>query len=187
MDVYEAMEKRRTIRSFTEPATEEALKKIIMAGTLAASPMNWQAWEFIVVDDPNLIEEIAQHKYLQNEKTFKGSGADRKTPTKTAVSLLCVPRRCTKTSWPPGCVYRTCISPPRRKAWALCLPNYGKKIVRQWKNCSDCRRITGWPPWCLSASKKVIPTFPRSSVVRSGVGCIATIMEPNLNNRGRSV
>jgi nitroreductase len=44
MDVYEAIAKRRTIRSFTEPATEEALKRIIMAGTMAASPLNFQAW-----------------------------------------------------------------------------------------------------------------------------------------------
>jgi len=78
MEIYEAIEKRRTIRHFTEPATEEALKRIIMAGTMAASPMNFQAWEFIIVDDPKLIEEIAQHKYLQNERLFKGSGVGQK-------------------------------------------------------------------------------------------------------------
>jgi 5,6-dimethylbenzimidazole synthase len=93
MDVYEAIAKRRTIRSFTEPATEEALKKIIMAGTMAASPMNFQAWEFIVVDDPNLIEEIAQHKYLQNERTFKGSGTGQKNAYKNcSVVAVCSER-----------------------------------------------------------------------------------------------
>lgn len=78
MDVYEAIAKRRTIRHFTEPATEEALKRIIMAGTMAASPMNFQAWEFVIVDEPKLIEQIAEHKYLQNERTFKGSGLAQK-------------------------------------------------------------------------------------------------------------
>lgn len=93
MDVYEAIAKRRTIRSFTEPAAEEALKRIIMAGTMAASPLNFQAWEFIVVDDPKLIEEIAQHKYLQNEKTFKGSGTGQKNAYKNCrVVAVCSER-----------------------------------------------------------------------------------------------
>lgn len=82
MDVYEAIAKRRTIRIFTEPATEEALKRIIMAGAMAASPMNFQAWEFVIVDDLELIEEIARHKYLQNEKIFKGSGTMQKNAYK---------------------------------------------------------------------------------------------------------
>lgn len=82
MDMYEAIAKRRTIRSFTQPATEEALKRIIMAGTMAASPMNFRAWEFIIVDETKLIEEIAQHKYLQNERIFKGSGAGQKNAYK---------------------------------------------------------------------------------------------------------
>ena len=33
MDLYEAIEKRRTIRIFKAPASEEQLKKIILAGT----------------------------------------------------------------------------------------------------------------------------------------------------------
>jgi nitroreductase len=82
MDVYEAIAKRRTIRSFTEPATEEALNRIIMAGTMAASPLNFQAWEFIIVDDSKLIEQIAQHKYLQNERLLKGSGPFQKNAYK---------------------------------------------------------------------------------------------------------
>jgi len=53
-----------------------------MAGTMAASPMNFQAWEFIIVDETVLIEEIAQHKYLQNERIFKGSGAGQKNAYK---------------------------------------------------------------------------------------------------------
>ena len=74
-----------------EPATEEALKRIIVAGTMAASPMNFQAWEFIIVDDPKLIEEIAQHKYLQNEKTFRGSGSSQKNAYKNCrvVAVCC--------------------------------------------------------------------------------------------------
>jgi len=91
MELYEAIEKRRTIRQFTEPATEEALKRIIMAGSMAASPVNFQAWEFIIVDDPKIIEEIAQHKYLQNEKIFPGTGTAQKNAYKNCrvVAVCC--------------------------------------------------------------------------------------------------
>ena len=100
MDVYEAMAKRRTIRRFTEPATEEALKRIIMAGTMAASPMNFQAWEFIIIDEPELIEQIAQHKYLQNERTFKGSGLSQKNAYKNCrVVAVCCEKGLPQNHW----------------------------------------------------------------------------------------
>jgi 5,6-dimethylbenzimidazole synthase len=75
MDLYEAIAKRRTIRGFTKPASEEALRRIILAGSMAASPINSQPWEFILIEDPRLIEQIAEHKYQQNQKLFPGSSA----------------------------------------------------------------------------------------------------------------
>ena len=42
MDLYEAIEKRRTVRKFKSPATEEQLKKIISAGVKAPSAGNKQ-------------------------------------------------------------------------------------------------------------------------------------------------
>lgn len=66
MNVYEAIEKRRTIRGFTRGTTEEILRKIIMAGTRSMSANNSQPWEFIIVEDPKLIEQIAEHKYQLN-------------------------------------------------------------------------------------------------------------------------
>lgn len=63
MDVYEAIEKRRSIRSFKQPATEEQLKRIMVAGTKAPSGINLQNWEFIVVDDPKIIDKIVEIKY----------------------------------------------------------------------------------------------------------------------------
>lgn len=70
MEFYEAVEKRRTIRSFTAAPSEEVVRRIIMAGSKAASPDNRQPWEFILVDDPKLTEEIAEHKYQQNKKVY---------------------------------------------------------------------------------------------------------------------
>ena len=64
MDIYEAIEKRRTIRKFKGPASDEQIKKIISTGTKAPSARNGQSWEFIIVDDPELIEKISERKYL---------------------------------------------------------------------------------------------------------------------------
>jgi nitroreductase len=70
MELYEAIQKRRTIRSFTKRPSEDVVRRIIMAGARAMSPNNQQPWEFIMIDDPALIEQIAEHKYQQNKKAY---------------------------------------------------------------------------------------------------------------------
>ncbi|MEW6184364.1 MAG: nitroreductase family protein [Thermodesulfobacteriota bacterium] len=72
MELYEAIAKRRTVRGFSEPASEGALRRIILAGSMAASPINSQPWEFIVVEDRAIVEQIAEHKFQQNQKLFPG-------------------------------------------------------------------------------------------------------------------
>jgi nitroreductase len=47
MDVHEAIEKRRTIRTFKKEAAEEQLRRIILVGSKAPSGGNRQPWEFI--------------------------------------------------------------------------------------------------------------------------------------------
>ena len=66
MDFYEVIEKRRTIRKFKSRATAEQLKRILNAGIKAPSPANRQGWEFVVVDDPELVEKISERKYVWN-------------------------------------------------------------------------------------------------------------------------
>ena len=68
MDVYEAIEKRRTVRAFSQGVSEELLRKIILAGTKALSASNTQPWEFIIIDDPKIIDQIAEHKYQNNRR-----------------------------------------------------------------------------------------------------------------------
>ena len=70
MDIYEAIEKRRTVRVFVQGASEEVVRKIILAGTKALSAGNSQPWEFIHVDDRNLIDQIAEHKYQMNLERY---------------------------------------------------------------------------------------------------------------------
>ncbi len=76
MDIYEAIEKRRTIRKFKGPANEDQLKRIINAGTKAPSAANEQGWEFILVDETDLIRKIQKIKsLLERGKRPGGEGA----------------------------------------------------------------------------------------------------------------
>lgn len=63
MEFYEAIEKRRSIRKFKQPATEEQLRRMIHAGTKAPSGVNIQPWEFIIVDDPKIIDQLIEIKH----------------------------------------------------------------------------------------------------------------------------
>ena len=65
MDVYEAIEKRRTIRSFKRGIPEEQLRKLLLASVKAPSGSNVQPWEFIIIDDSKIVEQIAEYKYQQ--------------------------------------------------------------------------------------------------------------------------
>ena len=78
MDVHEAIEKRRTIRIYKNPALEEQLRKIILAGTKAPSAVNRQPWEFIIIEDQNIIDQLAEIKYQQNRRIppQEGEGPD---------------------------------------------------------------------------------------------------------------
>ena len=68
MDIYEAFGKRRTVRSFIRGVTEEQLNRLLLAGVQAPSGSNVQPWEFIVIDEPEVIEQIAENKYRQTLK-----------------------------------------------------------------------------------------------------------------------
>jgi len=79
MELFEAIEKRRTIRNFKKGATEDQLKKILLAGTKAPSGGNSEPWEFVVAEDPKLIDQIAEQKYQMNRKMAPrpGEGQDK--------------------------------------------------------------------------------------------------------------
>jgi nitroreductase len=68
MDLLEAIEKRRTVRAFKQGVSEEQLRKLLLAGVKAPSGSNVQPWEFILIGDPTIIEQIAEHKYRQTLK-----------------------------------------------------------------------------------------------------------------------
>ncbi len=71
VDVWEAIEKRRTIRAFKEGVPEKLLRRIVLAGSMAPSGGNTQPWEFIIVNDSKIIEKIAEQKYAMSLNTLK--------------------------------------------------------------------------------------------------------------------
>lgn len=77
MDLYEAIEKRRTIRVFKSPATDGQLKRITLAGAKAPSVMYSQPWEFVIVEDQSLIDKIADLKYKLTLKMAPPDGTDQ--------------------------------------------------------------------------------------------------------------
>lgn len=62
MDVFEAIHNRRSIRKYTDaPVTEEQIRKILSAGMTAPSAGNAQPWQFIVVDDKDVLAKVPEH------------------------------------------------------------------------------------------------------------------------------
>ncbi|MFC1958184.1 nitroreductase family protein [Chloroflexota bacterium] len=92
MDVWEAIETRRTVREFKGAVSEELLRKIIRAGSMAPSGRNSQPWEFIIVNDPEIIDQIAEQKYQNNFKmgfTEEAATRQRNAYRNSSVVAIC--------------------------------------------------------------------------------------------------
>ena len=62
MEFYEAVEKRRTVRDFTEKRVpDEILNRILEAGLKAPSHDHARDWHFVVLRRPERIAEILRH------------------------------------------------------------------------------------------------------------------------------
>lgn len=61
MDVFEAVQRRRSIRAYDpKPVPEDVLEKILESARLAPSARNLQPWHFIVVKDARKREKISE-------------------------------------------------------------------------------------------------------------------------------
>lgn len=66
MDVFEAIQKRRSIRAYeSTPVPREKLEKILEAARLAPSASNIQPWHFIVVTDPEKRKILSKGRYAK--------------------------------------------------------------------------------------------------------------------------
>ncbi len=61
MEVFDAINTRRSIRNFTEdPVDDATINKILEAGRWAPSWANTQCWRFVVVRDPKIKSAVAE-------------------------------------------------------------------------------------------------------------------------------
>ncbi|MGC8742118.1 MAG: nitroreductase family protein [Candidatus Sumerlaeaceae bacterium] len=71
MDALQAIKTRRSIRVFERrEVPREVLRELVAAGMQAPSAGNQQPWQFVVVDDPELIQRVPEfHPYAQMADT----------------------------------------------------------------------------------------------------------------------
>ena len=61
MDVYEAIIKRKSVRSFKdEEVPDEIISRLLEAARLAPSASNRQEWRFVVVRDQAMRKKLAE-------------------------------------------------------------------------------------------------------------------------------
>ncbi|MDX9974876.1 MAG: nitroreductase family protein [FCB group bacterium] len=83
MELFDALEKRHSYRGpfLDKPVNREDLNRIVQAALLAPSAKNAQTTAFIVVDDPELVRQIAVlHEFnvaFQQAKAFIGCLVDK--------------------------------------------------------------------------------------------------------------
>ncbi|MDX6491471.1 MAG: hypothetical protein QOD43_1716 [Gaiellaceae bacterium] len=67
MDTYLAVASKRDWRSYADrPVPPEVERRILDAGRVAGSAMNRQPWVFVVVETPEVKEQVAQAVYAQD-------------------------------------------------------------------------------------------------------------------------
>ncbi|HEX37713.1 MAG TPA: nitroreductase [Candidatus Cloacimonetes bacterium] len=71
MNVFEAIETRKSIRSYaTKELDEEKLLRILEAGRLAPSWQNKQCWQFVVVKEKETIHKLALKSGMLSKSNF---------------------------------------------------------------------------------------------------------------------
>ena len=86
MDVFEAIKKRKSVRSFEDkPVSKETLTKLLDAARVAPSAKNAQPWHFIVITDKKKREELSKGmfaKWLHNAPVVIAACGDEKASSK---------------------------------------------------------------------------------------------------------
>ena len=59
MDIFEAINQRRSIRSYTrEEVSEDQINTLLEAAIRAPSACNFQTWRFVIVRNPKIVEKL---------------------------------------------------------------------------------------------------------------------------------
>ena len=84
MDIHKIIQGRRSIRRYTQDSIPlETIKRIVDDGRLAPSPVNIQAWEFVVIQDKGLVKMLSNHLDWLGGRPPEGQG-----PTTIILILL---------------------------------------------------------------------------------------------------
>lgn len=84
MSIHKVIQKRRSIRKYTQDSIPlETLKKIVDDGRMAPSPVNVQPWEFVVLQDKELVKTIFDHLGW-----LEGEPSENQRPTALILILL---------------------------------------------------------------------------------------------------
>ncbi len=68
MEFYDVIEQRRTVRVFKKGIQEEQLQRIFIAGAKAPSAGGRQPWEFILIEDPEIIRPTGRGEVSTQQK-----------------------------------------------------------------------------------------------------------------------
>lgn len=142
MDVYEAIEKRRSIRIYKQGATEDQLQKIILAGTKAPSAANRQPWEFIIVGDQKIVDQLAELKYQQNRRIAPREGETQDEVEKKALHQ--------KKSFENASIVAVCNQTGQSASAWLCIENMSLAAVAEGLGSVI---VTYWEEWLKEAEK----------------------------------
>ena len=86
MDIFEAMQKRKSVRSYEDrPVPVESLTKLLEAARIAPSARRVQPWHFIVITDKEKREELSKGmfaKWLHNAPVVVAACGDVKASSK---------------------------------------------------------------------------------------------------------
>jgi nitroreductase len=142
MDVYEAIEKRRSVRIYKQGASEEQLRKIILAGTKAPSAANRQPWEFIIVDDQEIVDQLAELKYQQNRRIAPREGETQDDVEKKALYQ--------KKSFENASIVAVCNQSEQTASAWLCIENMSLAAVAEGLGSVI---VVYWEEWLKEAEK----------------------------------
>lgn len=147
MDLYEAIERRRTVRVFKGAASEDQLRKLILAASKAPSGGNSQPWEFVILKDQKMIDQFAELKYQLNKGYGLKEGDDPKEVEARA--------RKQKESFKNAAAVAVCCKKGGASGAWLCIENMslaavaeglGSGIVTYWdKQKEEGQKLLGLP------------------------------------------
>jgi nitroreductase len=85
MELWQAIEQRKSIRVFKpEPVPRELIKKVLAAGMLAPSSANMQPWDFVVIggEEKDKLSRTLLQEFSDKGRDYDFAGKEIKFPTR---------------------------------------------------------------------------------------------------------